>query len=74
MPGRDPYRVPAVIRKELCMDFKQKEKIYLSPEKIKEMIKDLKPGTMVTFEMPEISDGDEQDRKKEGKDTDGRSV
>ena len=56
------------------MDFKQKEKIYLSPEKIKEMIKDLKPGTMVTFEMPEILDGDEQDRKKEGKDTYGRSV
>ena len=74
MPGRDPYRVPAVIRKEHYMDFKQKEKIYLSPEKIREMIKDLKPGTMVTFEMPVILDGDEQDRKKEGKDTYGRSV
>ena len=56
------------------MDFKQKEKVYLSPEKIREMIKDLKPGTMVTFEMPDISDGDEQGRKKEGKDTYGRSV
>ncbi len=56
------------------MDFKQKEKIYLSPDKVREIIKNLEPGTMVTFDMPGITDDAGPDRTKEGEHIYGRPV
>ena len=56
------------------MDRQKEKQAFLVREEIKELIKDLEPGTMLTLEMPGVPDGSGPGRKKEGEGADGRSV
>ena len=56
------------------MDIKPKGTVYIDTDKIREVLKDLEPGTMLTLEMPGVPDGSGPGRKKEGESADGRSV
>ena len=48
------------------MDRQREQRIDLTREEIKEMIKDLKPGTMLTLEMSDRPNENDHDRKEGG--------
>ena len=52
----DPISGSPLSRKEVFMDRENEQRINLSKEEIKEIIKDLEPGTMLTLENPEMID------------------
>ena len=48
------------------MDRQEKLRIDLTKEEIREKIKDLEPGTMLTLEVSDIGSENDQDQKEEG--------
>ena len=48
------------------MDRQEKLRINLTREEIREKIKDLEPGTMLTLEMPDMANENDHDQKEEG--------
>ena len=48
------------------MDRQREQRIDLTREEIKGMIKDLEPGTMLTLEMSDIGSENDHEQKEEG--------